>query len=277
MALGGVPYYLKQVQLGLSAIQNINKLCFQKRGILYTEFQRLFTSLFDHAVVHEELIYLLSKKREGMVRSELFEKAKLSTDGGRLTDRLDELEKAGFIISFIPWHKQHGVYYKIIDEYTLFYLTWIKPIKNEIVDKHYWEAQAHNPAYKSWSGYAYELICYKHLSVIMHKLSIPHGSRAASWKHVATKTSNGKGTQIDLFFDRPDGIVTICEIKYTDKPFKIDKEYAANLMNKVKVFKAKTRTKKQIFIAMISANGIQPTIYSEELISGVVTLEDLFG
>lgn len=33
---------------------------------------------------------------------------------------------------------------------------------------------------------------------------------------------------------------------------------------------------KQIFISMISANGIKPTMYSEELISNVVTLDDLF-
>lgn len=277
MALGGVPYYLRQIEPGLSAIQNINKLCFQKHGVLYTEFQRLFASLFDHAVAHEELIYLISKKREGIGRSELFEKAKLSTDGGRLTDRLDELEKAGFIKFFIPGYKKRGIYYKIIDEYTLFYLTWLKPIQNEIVDAHYWEAQAHSPAYKSWSGYSYELICYKHISAIMHKLKIPYGSKAASWRQVAAKASKVDGAQIDLFFDRPDGIITICEIKYTDKPFKIDKEYAGKLLNKVKVFKSQTKTKKQIFIAMISANGIQPSIYSEELICGVVALEDLFA
>jgi hypothetical protein len=73
-----------------------------------------------------------------------------------------------------------------------------------------------------------------------------------------------------------DDSITICEIKYTLQPFAIDKQYAKELMNKVEVFKKKTGTNKQIFIAMISANGLRPTMYSEKLISGCVTLNDIF-
>lgn len=69
----------------------------------------------------------------------------------------------------------------------------------------------------------------------------------------------------------------ICEIKYTDKPFKIDKEYSSKLLNKAKVFKTRTRINKQIFIAMESASGVNPSMYSEEIIDGVVTLDDLFA
>ena len=35
--------------------------------------------------------------------------------------------------------------------------------------------------------------------------------------------------------------------------------------------------KKQIFIAITSANGIKPTMYSEEIVSGIVTKDDLFS
>ena len=34
--------------------------------------------------------------------------------------------------------------------------------------------------------------------------------------------------------------------------------------------------KKQIFLALISANGLKRTIYSEEIVDGVVTLNNLF-
>ena len=77
-------------------------------------------------------------------------------------------------------------------------------------------------------------------------------------------------------FDRPDDAITICEIKNTDKPFTIDKEYAKRLEIKLKVFQIQTQTKKQIFLAFISASGIKKTLYSEELLSHVVTLDDLF-
>jgi hypothetical protein len=96
-----------------------------------------------------------------------------------------------------------------------------------------------------------------------------------SWRY-KPKDAHENGAQIDLVFDRSDDAITLCEIKYTDHPFIIDKSYAAILQNKVKVFKSQTKTKKQLFIAMLSANGIIKNMYSEELLSGVITLEDLF-
>ncbi len=85
-----------------------------------------------------------------------------------------------------------------------------------------------------------------------------------------------QGAQIDLLFDRDDGVITLCEIKYTDSPFEINKNYADQLRRKVEVFKEKTRTKKHIFFVMISANGLKKTIYSEDMIQGFAILEDLF-
>ncbi len=82
--------------------------------------------------------------------------------------------------------------------------------------------------------------------------------------------------QIDLLFDRDDDAITLCEIEYTDDPFVIDKQYAQKIKNKIDVFGKITRTHKQLFFAMISASGINPSIYSAALIDGVVTLDDLF-
>jgi hypothetical protein len=85
------------------------------------------------------------------------------------------------------------------------------------------------------------------------------------------------GAQIDLVIDRSDNAITLSEIKYTDLPFSIDKQYAANLENKIQIFKQKTGTKKQIFLAMICVNGIKQTSYSEKIVDGgIVTADELF-
>lgn len=128
----------------------------------------------------------------------------------------------------------------------------------------------------NWAGYAFESICYKHISQIRRALHISPTAIANGWRYVPTAKSNEKGAQIDLLFDRDDDSITICEIKYTNEPFVINKNYAEILKNKISIFKEMTRTKKQIFIAMISANGIKDTMYSEEMIQGIVTLDDLF-
>jgi len=76
----------------------------------------------DHAEAHEEIIKVIASKREGLSRAEI--EATIGSKGGRLSVRLKELEEAGFIMAFIPWGRVRGTYYKIIDEYTLFYLNW---------------------------------------------------------------------------------------------------------------------------------------------------------
>lgn len=42
-------------------------------------------------------------------------------------------------------------------------------------------------------------------------------------------------------------------------------------MNKIEVYKKHTKTNKQIFLAMITAYGLKPSTYSEELITGQVS------
>lgn len=67
-------------------------------------------------------------------------------------------------MQFIPWQKERGIYYKIIDEYTLFYLSWVKDIiKSNIPerDNNYWEIISKTPGWQAWSGLAFEAICYK--------------------------------------------------------------------------------------------------------------------
>lgn len=281
MALGGVPLYLDQIKKGLSADQNIDILCFTKRGLLFNEFKNLFSSLFGQQDISEELVRLIANHRYGISQIDLMRRSSKAV-GGRLKKRLQELEDSGFIESFLPYqYKGRGIYYRVLDEYTLFYLKWIDPIANSIKrrdkEKGYWLSKQKSGSWESWSGYAFEAICYSHITQIRKKLNISPGSEIASWRYVPKKGIDESGAQIDLLFDRDDGVITICEIKYTKEPFSIDKSYYKNLMNKVNTFKEKTHTKKQIFIVMLSANGIKKTLYSEEYVVDVVTLEDLLG
>ena len=139
-----------------------------------------------------------------------------------------------------------------------------------------WINAVDNPRYRAWTGYAFEAICYKHVSQIRVALQIDAGSEVGSWRFVPKKGQAEDGAQIDLLFDRPDGAITICEIKYNEQPYAIDKQYAKNLMNKADVYKKHKQKNKEIFIAMITSSGLKPTMYSEDIIAGQVVLDDLF-
>ncbi len=281
MALGGIPYYLNFLRKELSATQNIDYLCFQQKGILVEEFNRLYASLFTDPILYEELIRVIASKRRGIERSDLIKKSKHATDGGRLKERLNALEQSGFIISFKPYgFVKRKTFYQLIDEYSLFYLRWIEPALSTIkkLDKTngYWAEQSLSPAWRAWSGFAFEAVCYKHLAHIRKALSIPPSAEVGSWQYIHKKGNNENGAQIDLLFDRQDDVITLCEIKYKNEPYALTKEEAKVIARKIEVFKKRTKTMKQIQFVLITNMPMKPTMYAEEMVSYNVTLRDLF-
>lgn len=275
MALGGVPYYLKYVVPGLSAAENIQNCFFAKDAPLKNEFVKLFKSLFTEAKAYVELIKLIAQKKEGISRTTLQESAKLSQGGGRLTDRLQQLEQTNFIESYLPWDKERGEYYKVIDEFCLFHLYWLESFRAKKFIADHWLKQSQKPIYHVWSGYAFEAVCHKHIDQIIKALYIKTAETISSWRSLSRQTDM-EGTQIDLLIDRSDNAITLCEIKYTDKPFVITKAYAEKLKKRIEIFKRMTRTHKQVFLAMISAHGLKPSLYTNEIVDGQATLVDLF-
>ncbi|HSX11417.1 MAG TPA: ATP-binding protein [Chlamydiales bacterium] len=275
MVMGGVPYYLSFVEKGKSAEQNIQDICFSNNGPLLTEFERLFRSLFESAEIHLRLIREIARKRDGISRDELLQKSGM-TSGGTFNKRIDELEAAGFIRGFIPYqHQKKAQYFRLIDEYSTFYLTWIDPVASKGFPQiNYWKACLHSGSWSSWAGYAFESVCFKHLPQILRALrleSIP--CEVGSWRFIPKKGVKQQGVQIDLLFDRQDQAVTICEIKYSSGKYSIDKSYAKELHHKLEVFQE--RTDKQLFLALISTFGVKKNLWSEDLVSAEATLKDL--
>lgn len=281
MVMGGIPYYLSKVEKNLSATQLIEKLAFKQKSFFLEEFDNLFSSLFSDANVFVDMIKTIASYRYGIGQEDLLKKMGTALQGKGGMEKLKALQDAGFIIDFRPHlHKTKGVYYKVIDEYCLFYFSWIVPIKSTLLKKGllvgYWDKSKVKPGWHSWAGLAFEALCYKHLPQISQALALSPTAIPNAWRYVPRDKNDELGAQIDLLFDRDDDSITVCEIKYSDKPFVITKEYANKLKQKVEIFKRITKTTKQIFIVMIAANGIKPNQYSDELIDDVVILDALF-
>ncbi|MDX8430989.1 MAG: ATP-binding protein [Candidatus Algichlamydia australiensis] len=281
MVTGGIPYYLSHVPAGLSDTQIIERLAFTKNGLFLTEFDKLYSSLFENAAFYIDIVKAIASQRYGIDQKTLFEKIKKISGGGTISKKLKELEEAGFIISFVPYkNRRKGIFYKVIDEFTLFYLYWIEPIKKTLLKKGtrkgYWDKTRQTSSWSSWAGYAYEALCYKHLFQISEALELSPTALPSTWQYIPKKGSEELGAQIDLLYDRDDGVTTICEIKFTKEPFAINKDYAKRLQNKMEIFQKRTKTQKQLFLAIVSAKGLKKTMYSEEIVDAVVSLSDLF-
>ncbi|HPN69443.1 MAG TPA: ATP-binding protein [Saprospiraceae bacterium] len=273
MVMGGIPFYLDQVRKGESADQAIDRLFFPKSGILRLEYKELFSSLFDNAEPFEKIAGILSDHRHGLSRNELLKKSK-SKSGGNFTKIIDELETSGFITGYVPFGKTlKDAVFKLTDPYTLFYLKYV--VNSSKRSKSIWQALSQTPSWLSWSGLAFENLCLLHIDEIKKQLKIEGIFTSESiWYHKGNDEMFG--AQIDLVIDRADKIINICEIKYAGLPFAIDNNYHQALQKKLAAFQYFTKTRKTLFLTMITANGMVKNKYSLELVQNEVEVGSFF-
>lgn len=273
MAMGGVPHYLKELDSEKSPLQNIETLCFSKKGILSDEFNRLYPSLFANADNHITVIRTLAQKKQGMTRNELVDASKLPNGGG-LSKILEELDQSGFITEYFPFgKKKKEKIYRLSDEYSLFYLQFIE--RHRYQTGSIWQSLSQTPAYKSWAGYAFEGLCLKHLEQIKHAMGIS-GIYAVSSSFYKKGTAQNDGLQIDMVLDRNDHIINLFEIKYYNKVYTMTKDYADDLRQKLWLFQDNTKTTKQVNWVFITTFGLTRNQYATGLVNKAITLDDLF-
>jgi uncharacterized protein len=202
MAMGGIPYYLENIQVNRSIAQNIDRLFFTENGLLATEYANLYRSLFNKYEKHTLIVEALSQKAKGLTRKEIIASTKLS-DGGSTTAVLEELEQSGFIRRYSPFNKgKRDSLFQLIDPFTLFYLTFVKESKAQI--KGAWLAQLDSPKWRAWSGYAFEYICRYHVDAIKKALGISGiYAEISTWRSQKSEKGAGSGRRFSEAFLRP--------------------------------------------------------------------------
>lgn len=269
MVMGGVPHYLEAVQRGKSAVQNIDAACFAENGLLRSEFENLYSSLFKNAGRHIAVIRALAKKKSGLTRNEILQTAQLNS-GGYLSGILNELEESGFIASYrLPYRKAKDLVYRLEDEYSNFYLRFIEP--NPGAREGAWAVLSEGAQWKAWSGYAFESLCLKHIAKIKQALQIGGlYTQQYAWYDRAL------GAQIDLLIHRADKCMNLCEMKFAQGPYEITAADAKALQQKIQAYRAATGTNQTIFTTFVTAFGLKPNKWSEQYADAGITLDQLF-
>lgn len=272
MAMGGIPFYLKEIVKGKSATQHIDATCFSPQGLLYAEYTQLYHSLFKNADQHINIIEALASKPQGMTRLAIALKTQLSE--GSLSRTLEELSECDFISLYQPFiNKKKTSIYKLTDLYSLFYLKFIKPNKKN--GKNTWEQLSTKSGFAAWSGYAFENICMMHVGQIKKALGISGVyTTTSSWMFKGNDAL--PGAQIDMIIDRADQTINLCEAKFTKENFAITKKYAAELRMKKSVFKQATQTKKLIFTTLLTTFPALKNQYYIGEIDNEITMDKLF-
>jgi uncharacterized protein len=134
-----------------------------------------------------------------------------------------------------------------------------------------WLSRLDSPAWRAWSGLAFENICFMHLENIKKALGI-----GGVYTEISAWSNSEKGAQIDLLIDRRDHVISICEIKFSKDPYTITKSYREDLEKKISAFRTTAKTRKTIFLTMLTPFGLEENKYSIGFVQNIVTMEELF-
>lgn len=271
MVFGGIPYYYSLLDNKYSLSQNIDNVFFKTDGEIRREYDRLFKSLFTTPEPYIQVIKILAEKKQGMSRDDIAAKAKL-TNNGHLTKILNNLVNCDFIRRFNTREKKiksNAHLYQLTDLFVLFHHTFSKL---DTTDENFWSNSLGTSRMNSWFGLAYERVCMLHIPQIKQSLGIDRiHTEYYSWK---SKTST-PAAQIDLIIDRADQLINVCEVKYSEYPYSIDKGEDARLRTRISNFIEETATQKGINLTFITTYGVKQNQYSD-IVRNEITMDDLF-
>lgn len=273
MVFGGVPYYWSLLRKGVSVAQEIDRLIFSSEGELSDEFEMLYASLFKKPEPYIRVIELLAQKKMGMTRLELLSAGDFIDNGG-FTEILNDLEWCGFIRSYtMMGYRNKSEIYQLIDHYTLFYYEFIHGQRS---GANYWKSMLGTPKYNTWCGLAFERACLWHTDQIKKHLGISGIlTNEYTWRCAPDETVGRRGVQIDLLIDRSDGIIDICEMKYSKDQYTITSDYSKELARKREVFVSVTETKNAVHTIMVTTEGVVHNAEWGEIQAEVI-LDNLF-
>jgi len=271
MVFGGIPYYLSLLDREESLVQNVDRMFFSQDMQMRREFRRLFNTLYKNPDRYIDIIKALSKSRKGLTRGELAKELKCANNG-HLGKQLEDLVFCDLIRKNVVREKEikrKDSIYQICDFFSLFYMAFIDKAE---VEMQYWAHHINTPEINSWMGLTFERICMAHLPQIKHALHIDTISTLSySWR---SKTST-PAAQIDIIIERADKIVNICEVKYSQDEYNLNKEEYDKICKRKNVFIRETGLRHTPWITMITTEGVAQGKYSE-MIQSQVRLDELF-
>ena len=199
---GGIPRYLEEIDPGLSAEENIRRLCFTSSGTLFKDFNEIFAQVFGEGAVLKRSI--LSSLAAGPKSGLEIADALGLENNGHFVEQMRELELAGFVaadrgMNPITGKRTRVAKYRIRDNYTRFYLHYIEPHKDEIANGSYlFSGVERLPGWDAMMGLQFENLIVNHAMELVPHLHTGGAivQSAAPYRHA--RTSRGGGCQIDL-------------------------------------------------------------------------------
>lgn len=273
---GGIPKYLEEIIPSQSAEDNIHRLCFQPNGLLFREFEQIFSDLFSkRAQTYSNIVKTLA--HASLSLDEVCEKLNLEKSG-YVSRCLDDLALAGFVQEDCTWNlftksESRLKKFRLKDNYLRFYLRYIEPNKNRIT-KGIFESKSfmHMPGWESVMGLQFENLVVNNTKSLCEILRIDLLEVTNAGPFFQRATQRQKGCQVDLMIQTKYNTLYVFEIKFSTSEIKssVIEEMGKKIRN-LSLPKGFT-----IRPVLIQVNGVCQAIKESEMFSDLVDFSKFF-
>jgi len=271
---GGIPRYLEEINPKLSAEQNIKNMCFSADGILFQEFNRIFSDLFndkksDYQAICESLAL-------GATDAQTLYKRTDMKGGGDDYKLLKNLTLSGFISKDYTWHINSGklakiASYRLSDNYCRFYLKYILPNQHKIEADDYTDiALTALPNWSSIMGLQVENIVLNNRRLIKKALGLSQQEIICDNPFIQRATQRKIGCQIDYLIQTRFNTIYVCEIKYSRDP--IQKTVIDDVQRKIDALNIKRNF--SVRPVLIHCHQVSETVVESQFFSHIINFLD---
>jgi uncharacterized protein len=237
--LGGIPWYLKQLNPAITADENIKQLAFEPNGVLVLEFDRIFHDLFNgKSTTYKKILDALNDGSKTL--AEVREVIEFS-QSGTLSHMMDHLSTAGFVQKQTLWSfkttkplKQS--LYRISDPYMRFYLKVIEPNLSKISAGGFQDIHLSSlPGFESHLGLQLEYLLLQNRPILLKALGISPMDIVCDGPYRQSATTTQKGCQIDYLIQTVTKNLFVCEFKFGRR--ELGSEIMSEMQNKIAALK----------------------------------------
>jgi AAA+ ATPase superfamily predicted ATPase len=215
---GGIPKYLEEIVPRFPAEENIRTLCFQPSGLLFREFDQIFSDLFSkRSAQYGQIVQFLSGK--AAMLQEICDYLKVQKSG-KISRYLHHLNISGFIASDPTWNLSNSKisnlkYFRLKDNYLRFYLKYIQPHKQQI-EKGFFPGKTLTqlPDWPTVMGLQFENLVINNMRQLFPLLKLEVGDVSMAGPYFQKPTARQQGCQVDLLIQTRFKTIFVCEVKF---------------------------------------------------------------
>lgn len=271
---GGVPKYLEDVRPELSVDENVRRMCFMPRGLLFREFDETFNGVFGRRAKTRGRILkmLMAGPKSAAELAEIEGK----TPNGSYARALKDLRMAGYVagdggLNPCTGEPLREERFRISDNYTRFYLHYIEP-RRQMVEKDLFEFSSLEQlkGLDVMLGLQFENLVLGNLQMLFPMLGLESSLVLSAAPYCQRATADRDGCQIDLLIQTQRMLMAV-EIKRR-------REIGHEIIDEVdgKVRRLKFSGNLSLRTALVYEGNLSPSVAADHYFDFLVPAEKFF-